>query len=651
MLTKKEIQRRVNKICAEEKMKDEDILSSKQFYSLLQDGVYAILDRLEESIELKCISDPKNEMTACTNGNVIIINTLGELIAGTLREKYLKCMGMIAHECGHILYTDFELFPKLRNAWEKGTYLNGCSHPKAESVMDMLQYYPNYKKVYLQMMKTLENVILDIHDEKCIYSEFTGMCTKGLTLLNKELYAQSHPIKEQLSEEGSNKFGIAIMAILISGKGFELKDSGLEGDETWQEIKEVLDDCEEDLKILESSNSRKEKAELYNTLFVKLYKLFDLPENKEEMEKSDKSDLSDEVMEKIMESLSELSKSISPEHSETGPARAPREVELKEPESKESEEKEKEESKAIDEMLESIEKDIVEENEQIENEKAHESELEREFKSINDKCDVKRYLEVSREDAQPMGEYKYVLDQKLKEAEALVRKINSIWKDRETDEAQSGYLFGQRFNASDTFRGDGLYFSRISSPEGRPKVAFAILVDESGSMAGGKIKAAKEAAVCINYALKKLDIPHMIMGHTTQDTRRGEELWLRSYVDFDTTDDKDSQRLCSIMAYADNLDGIAIYNVGQKLLKRPEENKVLIVISDGQPAGIGYCGTEANAHTKETINTLRKKGLKVFGAIVDSFKSVAELYGDNYSFDCQENLDKNLIKLIKRYCV
>lgn len=651
MLTKKEIQRRVNKICAEEKIKDEDILSSKQFYSLLQDGVYAILDRLEESIELVCMSNPKNEMTACTNGSEIIINTLGKLITGTLREKYLKCMGMIAHECGHILYMDFELFPKLRNAWEKGTYLNGCSHPKAESVMDMLSYYPNYKKAYLQTMKTLENVIVDIHDEKCIYSEFSGMCTKGLTLLNKELYAQSPEIKEQLKND--SKITVAIMAILLSGKGFELKDSGLEDDETWQEIKNVLNDCEEELKILESSNSRKEKAELYNVLFVKLYKLFDLPENEEEMKNSEQSDLSDEEVEKIMESLSELSKSISPEHSETGPARAPREVEIKEPEEKpeESEKESEEESKAIDEMLESVEKDIVEENVQMENEKTHESELEREFKSINDKCDVKRHLEVTREDVQPMEEYKFVLDQKLKEAEALVRKINSIWKDRETDEAQSGYLFGQRFNASDTFRGDGMYFSRISSPEGRPKVAFAILVDESGSMMGEKIQAAKEAAICINYALKKLDIPHMIMGHTTQDTRRGEELWLRSYVDFDTTDDKDSQRLCSIMAYADNLDGIAIYNVGQKLLKRPEENKVMIVISDGQPAGERYVGASADRHTKETINYLRKKGLKVFGAIVDSFESVAELYGDNYSFDCQENLDKNLIKLIKRYCV
>ena len=82
-----------------------------------------------------------------------------------------------------------------------------------------------------------------------------------------------------------------------------------------------------------------------------------------------------------------------------------------------------------------------------------------------------------------------------------------------------------------------------------------------------------------------------IYGHSTD--YRGVALY--SYAEFDSVDENDRYRLMDMIDRSGNRDGAALRFVAEHLAKRPENRKLLILISDGQPADTGYRGTEAEA--------------------------------------------------------
>ena len=214
---------------------------------------------------------------------------------------------------------------------------------------------------------------------------------------------------------------------------------------------------------------------------------------------------------------------------------------------------------------------------------------------------------------------------------------------------------GQRFNAKDIVNRDGKYFSRQIIPDGKITVAFGILVDESGSMNFyEKKERARRTAILIEDVLRTLDVPLMVTGHSTgypQGHREQTLTVLNCYKDFDTRDGKDYLRLTNITAKGGNIDGAAITYMGEKLLKRPETKKVLIVISDGEPAGHSFYSNFAKEDTKLAAQHYRKKGVEVFGAVLDEVMNVSQLYGEDYCFDCRSDgeLERQLVRLIKKY--
>ena len=69
-----------------------------------------------------------------------------------------------------------------------------------------------------------------------------------------------------------------------------------------------------------------------------------------------------------------------------------------------------------------------------------------------------------------------------------------------------------------------------------------------------------------------------------------------AYTDFDSMDKMDRYRLMDLSARYGNRDGAALRYVAERLLKQPEEKKLLLLVSDGQPAGTGgYLGSAAEA--------------------------------------------------------
>ena len=83
--------------------------------------------------------------------------------------------------------------------------------------------------------------------------------------------------------------------------------------------------------------------------------------------------------------------------------------------------------------------------------------------------------------------------------------------------------------------------------------------------------------------------------------------------------------------YGANRDGAALKFVGEMLLRRPEEQKLLILSSDGLPNASGYSGDTAKEDLKAVKQELESQGvLFLAAAIGENKQEIQEIYGDAF---------------------
>jgi cobalamin biosynthesis protein CobT len=94
-----------------------------------------------------------------------------------------------------------------------------------------------------------------------------------------------------------------------------------------------------------------------------------------------------------------------------------------------------------------------------------------------------------------------------------------------------------------------------------------------------------------------------------------------------------------------NCDSESILYASESLLKRPERKKVMMVLSDGQPAfGYNNCSEAAiRKHTKETVKNIEKKGVHVIGIGIAS-DAVKSFYTNNIVVNDIKELPKEILK-------
>ena len=116
-------------------------------------------------------------------------------------------------------------------------------------------------------------------------------------------------------------------------------------------------------------------------------------------------------------------------------------------------------------------------------------------------------------------------------------------------------------------------------------------------------------------------------------------------------DKNDKYRLMDISARGSNRDGAALRYVAEQLSKREEEVRILILVSDGQPADSGYCSTAAEENLRGIKQEYKRKGLLfVAAAFGDGKQNIERIYGDSI-LDITD-LDQRPVKLtavIKRF--
>ncbi len=94
----------------------------------------------------------------------------------------------------------------------------------------------------------------------------------------------------------------------------------------------------------------------------------------------------------------------------------------------------------------------------------------------------------------------------------MQRKIGAILADLREGGIDHHRAYGKIVEARDGYRPDGKFFAKKKLPKELPDMAVAVLLDQSGSMNGDRIKTAIKAAVLLDDFATGLGLPVMIAG-------------------------------------------------------------------------------------------------------------------------------------------
>ena len=217
-------------------------------------------------------------------------------------------------------------------------------------------------------------------------------------------------------------------------------------------------------------------------------------------------------------------------------------------------------------------------------------------------------------------------------------------------------FFGKRLDMRTIADPGGAVYKRTFQGK-KTDAAVCVLVDNSDSMMGQRMEAAKAAALTLYDFCRKAGIPVLVYGHHTDGYSHNnpseETVYFHSCAEF-AEDRNDRLRITTMETCGSNRDGAALLFVANKLLNRPEKHKMLFLISDGLPNATCYSGSYAMADLRKIKEKLVKKGI-VFQAAAIGWdkKAIQEIYGNAY-LDISDlgelpvRLTKQLAKLLRR---
>jgi hypothetical protein len=146
-------------------------------------------------------------------------------------------------------------------------------------------------------------------------------------------------------------------------------------------------------------------------------------------------------------------------------------------------------------------------------------------------------------------------------------------------------------------------------------IAVAFLVDMSRSTRGEVLEREKEALIILSEALQEVGDVFAVYGFSG-DNRDNVEFYL--IKDFDEPyDQRVQRRIAAVTDRFENRDGAAVRHATEKLRRRTERTRLLILISDGKPVDKEYAGTYAVEDTRLALKEAERLGIKTFCITVD----------------------------------
>lgn len=260
---------------------------------------------------------------------------------------------------------------------------------------------------------------------------------------------------------------------------------------------------------------------------------------------------------------------------------------------------------------------------------------------------LERILDVTESD---IARYNMYMEELTPYSKRLQKQMLDAMKDQQDGYVAKHRPYGRTFEVTDAYRPDQKFFSNNKQPQDLPNMAIYVLVDHSGSMSGERINTSMKAAMLLYDFATKINIPVAVGGHCTGSVGGKNGVIYKVYTDFEKISGKDKYRLAKMSSSGANRDGMALNIAVGMLKKRPEQQKMLIIISDGRPSDYNYSGEEAAKDIQEIVRKAKAAGVEVLAAAIGNDKpNIQSIYGDAF-FDISDLslLPKELTRIVKK---
>lgn len=313
-------------------------------------------------------------------------------------------------------------------------------------------------------------------------------------------------------------------------------------------------------------------------------------------------------------------------------------------------------------LQEEIEKEVEEMKKEMEQEKSQGKESEKAEKSVGDslKREVKygdAHKHIKLENHFNYDPKKYA-DKNRRRAEemkpitrSIIRRIQNMIKHNE-DEKRTGQVAGF-LTQSQLWRKDGKIFSQRKDRNEEADLAILLLVDESGSMEdSNRYIWARNTATALAEVCEALNIPLAVLGHQARHARDVVDVY--HYVSFEKPIKEQKANIENISPRHNTREGVSLKYAGEYLARQPQRDRLLIVISDGEPY---HCDSKWNHFTdkpaeedaKKVVKDLEKHNITTFGiAIGDGQDKIENIYKNFISIPKIEKLPQKLCLLMQK---
>ena len=702
MLSQKELKREI--FSQKEKLKDHELFVSdsyNKFLTQMQDGITECKSGCEAFIT------ENTESIAYTDGTRIYISYDSLLSKGHNRkERHLIYCGLNLHECGHLLFTDFQLMMKSMEALKKGEmYPTPEDNPYLQKLRNFL-YTTGNEQYILPIFKKLDNCIEDGFVDRAVMAMVPGYARCLRYVRNEDNSLEKMTYKEMVDKKCPRVHIFIAMTLFYARHGLLLFDDSDSG--------ELIDSFKEVMPVIKKavfSASPFQRKKMVWKVMCYLYNFIEIDNNQQKNNSQNgaqqgnnsqsgtqqgnstqsgtqqgnstqsgaqqgnnsqgdaqqgNGSVCGESPQSIQEALKQADAAMrnteSTKHNNTvtpnEQVMSALENKLNSASGKSSEEKKADETGNLEcSELDSIANKVAEGKIFQKQEDEIKKDMSQKVTSYLSDTPIHRGIHAKCTRAGVTERATSSYEKEHRELDSIVTRMITEFekeiKERQTGDTLTGLYTGKRFEAREAYRYDKRVMSRKILPEDIPDMAVGILVDCSGSMGGDKIHYAIQSAYITYSFCKRLQIPVFVVGHTTS----GNDVSLISVADENSLDNNDKIRIFDLRSQNCNRDGYALKYCMEKLKHIVAEQKLMMIISDGCPNHTGYHLNEGRADCQAIVKDGIKNGITTIAAAIDDAVNVQSVYKKGISeknsaeyLDLSDlrKLPKAFVKIIKK---
>lgn len=597
-------------------MKEKDLFLSSEYRQHFQNLADMVTQRFNERISIKILwCDPQT--TAYTDNETVSINANCDMMR-TREERFVGCTAFLAHELGHVLYTDFRIRNEVIGKIEAGELPQSAANtlPDDTATMAIRNSIQSAPASFASIFAHIENCLEDRYIEHEISKFYEGTFKSGLEFI------------QSVFRENSKSCEVNLMnCVLMQARGV-LTAPALKSYPLLSTAECYIDHVNDTHNYLHRVQN----------VFEYIHHIWDYIEP---LIKENYNAENDHSAKKSSESGNRDTAPISSDDNAAGlDHNASRKADINT-------------SSVLDDAAEKLDSIISEIARALQsNDKAKQS--------VNDKYDMMTCAELACSGIDSgvdcvvttlpkSNSTSFDVVQIRKISSELQQRVQRSIIRRENGIKKTGLSVGRKIDVRAYARGDTKMFTKTSYPNKKPILSVCVALDGSGSMAGDRLTAAKKALLILEDFCRNTHVPLSAFGFDYGDGKNR----IAKFFDFGDTNDKTAyKRIFSYKSGNTNRDGFAVKFAHQKLKTRKEINRLLVIISDGKPTA--YSRTEDGiADIQQSIKQLHRERITPIAlAIGDDMDTLKTIYGEAL-VDARE-LDKLPLKLtqyLQRYLI